>query len=111
VNELQQVAQRVLAAQPFSRPVGTRLTASGSDHAELSIDVREDLTQQHGFVHGVVVNPTLSVTPAWQKGRCRQEPSRAGPCAAAVSCHQAARDNAVTTSGAANDVTACNAGA
>jgi uncharacterized protein (TIGR00369 family) len=56
VNDLQQFAQQVLAAQPFSRLVGTRLTASGPDHAELSIDVREDLTQQHGFVHGGVVS-------------------------------------------------------
>jgi uncharacterized protein (TIGR00369 family) len=56
VNEPQQFAQQILSAQPFSRLVGTRLTASGRDHAELTIDVREDLTQQHGFVHGGVVS-------------------------------------------------------
>lgn len=55
MNDLQEFAEQVLAAQPFSRLVGARLTASGPDHAELTIEVTEDLTQQHGFVHGGVV--------------------------------------------------------
>lgn len=56
VNELQRFAQQVLAAQPFSRHVGARLTDSGPDHAELTVDVTEELTQQHGYVHGGVVS-------------------------------------------------------
>lgn len=56
MSELQQFAEQVLSAQPFSRLLGVRLTASGSDHAELTIDVTEDLKQQHGFVHGGVIS-------------------------------------------------------
>lgn len=56
MSELQQFAEQVLSAQPFSRLLGARLTASGSDHAELTIDVTEDLKQQHGFAHGGVIS-------------------------------------------------------
>lgn len=56
MDELHQFAEQVLAGQPFSRLVGTRLTAAGADYAELTIDVVDDLTQQHGFVHGGVIS-------------------------------------------------------
>ena len=50
-----QFAQTALAAQPFSRLVGTRVTEFGDGAATLELDVRDDLRQQHGFVHGGVV--------------------------------------------------------
>lgn len=50
------VARKVLAAQPVSVLLGTRLNAFGGDCATLEIDVRYDLTQQHGYVHGGVVS-------------------------------------------------------
>lgn len=49
-------ARAVLAAQPFSLLLGTHLTSFGADGAVLELDVREHLTQQHGFVHGGVVS-------------------------------------------------------
>ncbi|RBY95382.1 thioesterase [Blastococcus sp. TF02-8] len=49
-------AQAVLAKQPFSVLVGARITAFGGGHAVLEVDVREDLLQQHGFVHGGVLS-------------------------------------------------------
>lgn len=48
-------AQHVLAAQPFSVLLGARLTAYGEGAATLEVDIRDDLTQQHGFLHGGVV--------------------------------------------------------
>lgn len=51
-----ELARKVLAAQPFSVLLGTRLKAFGGDCATVEIDVREDLTQQHGYVHGGVVS-------------------------------------------------------
>jgi uncharacterized protein (TIGR00369 family) len=48
-------AQQVLAAQPFSRLVGARLTSFGSGQATLEISAREDLLQQNGYLHGGVL--------------------------------------------------------
>ncbi|MGC0419705.1 PaaI family thioesterase [Embleya sp. AB8] len=48
-------AQAVLAAQPFSRLVGARVAAFGGGRAVLAIDVRDELRQQNGFLHGGVL--------------------------------------------------------
>jgi uncharacterized protein (TIGR00369 family) len=48
--------RRILAAQPFSVLIGARLAALGSGMAEITIPIRPDLLQQHGFVHGGVVS-------------------------------------------------------
>ncbi|MFK4105914.1 PaaI family thioesterase [Streptomyces sp. NPDC019531] len=47
-----ELARKVLAAQPFSTLVGARLTAFGDGGAILECDIRGDLLQQHGTVHG-----------------------------------------------------------
>jgi uncharacterized protein (TIGR00369 family) len=49
-------ARRVLAAQPFSVLVGARLTEFAPNTATLELDVRPDLLQQNGFVHGGVLS-------------------------------------------------------
>ncbi|MFE3547504.1 PaaI family thioesterase [Streptomyces kronopolitis] len=49
-------AQQGLDAQPFSRLVRARLTEFGGGGATLEIDIREELLQQHGFVHGGVLS-------------------------------------------------------
>jgi uncharacterized protein (TIGR00369 family) len=49
------LAQKVLNAQPFSVHLGARLTAFGDGAAILELDVREELCQQNGFVHGGVL--------------------------------------------------------
>ncbi|WP_067436712.1 PaaI family thioesterase [Nocardioides jensenii] len=48
------IARQVMDAQPFSRLVGTRVTACGDGHATLEVDVRHELLQQYGLVHGGV---------------------------------------------------------
>jgi uncharacterized protein (TIGR00369 family) len=50
------LAQKVLAEQPFSRLLGARVTAFGDGEATLELDIRQDLFQQYGFVHGGVVS-------------------------------------------------------
>jgi uncharacterized protein (TIGR00369 family) len=50
------LARMVLASQPFSALLGARLKSFGTDHATLQLDVRKELTQQHGYVHGGVVS-------------------------------------------------------
>lgn len=49
-------ARSVLAAQPFSQVIGAELTAFTHGSAELRIDLRDELLQQHGFVHGGVLS-------------------------------------------------------
>ncbi|MFB6819872.1 PaaI family thioesterase [Streptomyces sp. NPDC056347] len=48
-------AQKVLDAQPFSALVGARLTAFGDGAATLEVDIRPQLQQQNGFLHGGVL--------------------------------------------------------
>jgi len=50
------LGQQVLAAQPFSRLLGARLTRFDADGSELRFPVAEALKQQHGFVHGGVLS-------------------------------------------------------
>lgn len=54
-QDLQQLAQSVIGAQPFSQLVGARLSEFGDGVAELSLDVEEHHLQQFGLVHGGVL--------------------------------------------------------
>lgn len=47
-------AQSILAAQPFSKMLGTQMTAFGEGKAELELPLTDAILQQHGFVHGGV---------------------------------------------------------
>lgn len=49
------MAQKVLDSQPFSRLLGARITAFGNGQAVLEVDVREELHQQNGYLHGGVI--------------------------------------------------------
>lgn len=48
--------RRILAAQPFNRLLGAELTAFGDGFAELTLEVRPEFGQQHGFIHGGVIS-------------------------------------------------------
>ncbi|RFU86585.1 PaaI family thioesterase [Streptomyces triticagri] len=50
------VAEQVLDAQPFSRLLKARITAFGDGAAVLELDIRDELLQQNGFVHGGVLS-------------------------------------------------------
>ncbi|GAA2472990.1 PaaI family thioesterase [Streptomyces longisporus] len=50
------LARKVLAEQPFSRLLGARVTEFGDGEATLELDIREELLQQYGFVHGGVLS-------------------------------------------------------
>jgi uncharacterized protein (TIGR00369 family) len=54
--DIQTLARQIFEAQPFSRLVGAQLVEVGSDSAEIQLKVRDDLTQQHGYVHGGVIS-------------------------------------------------------
>ncbi|WP_328524655.1 PaaI family thioesterase [Kribbella sp. NBC_00359] len=50
-----ELAEKVLAAQPFSVLLGARLTGFGAGGATLELDIRDDLRQQNGYLHGGVL--------------------------------------------------------
>ncbi|MFE0542506.1 PaaI family thioesterase [Streptomyces sp. NPDC058891] len=50
-----ELARKVLQAQPFSVFVGARLVAFGGGEATLELDIREELRQQYGFIHGGIL--------------------------------------------------------
>jgi uncharacterized protein (TIGR00369 family) len=50
------LGRSVLASQPFSTLIGAELVAFAEGHAEIRIPIRDNLKQQHGFVHGGVVS-------------------------------------------------------
>ncbi|WP_443071509.1 PaaI family thioesterase [Streptomyces sp. NBC_01465] len=49
------MARKTLDGQPFSRLVQARIAEFGDGKAVLEIDIREELLQQNGFVHGGVL--------------------------------------------------------
>ncbi|ELP67793.1 PaaI family thioesterase [Streptomyces turgidiscabies] len=66
------LAQKILASQPFSALLGARLTAFGEGEARLEVDIRDDLRQQNGFLHGGVLayaaDNTLTIAAATVAG-------------------------------------------
>ncbi|MHC3469932.1 PaaI family thioesterase [Streptomyces sp. 7R007] len=50
-----ELARKALDQQPFSRLLGARLTAFSEGEATLELDIRDELRQQYGFVHGGVL--------------------------------------------------------
>lgn len=56
MSELFEFGKRVLESQPFSGLLGTELDVFEPGTAVLTLVVREELKQQHGFVHGGVLS-------------------------------------------------------
>ena len=50
------LGRRILASQPFSVFLGAELLHLADGNAELRIPIRDELRQQHGFVHGGVIS-------------------------------------------------------
>jgi uncharacterized protein (TIGR00369 family) len=50
------IGREILAAQGFSRLLGTEMTAYSPEGAELRLPLRPELLQQNGFAHGGVVS-------------------------------------------------------
>lgn len=51
-----ELAARVFAAQPYTVLLGAELVEAGAGFATISLPLRSDLTQQHGFAHGGVIS-------------------------------------------------------
>ena len=56
MDDLLEWGRNVLASQPFSVLLGAELVDFAPGNAELRIPIRDELKQQHAFVHGGVVS-------------------------------------------------------
>lgn len=56
MTDLFDLARGALHAQPFSMLLGTELVKIGEREVTLRLTIRDDLRQQHGFVHGGVTS-------------------------------------------------------
>lgn len=56
MNDLFDFGKKILESQPFSVLLNTELVALKTGSAVLSLKTRNELMQQHGFVHGGVVS-------------------------------------------------------
>ena len=56
MDNLLEFGKAVLQAQPFSQLLGAELTAFESGTAELTLLIKPELKQQHGFVHGGAIS-------------------------------------------------------
>lgn len=56
MSQLFELGKKILANQPFSTLLGTELETLEPGTAVLALVVRDELKQQHGFVHGGVVS-------------------------------------------------------
>ena len=54
--DLMELGLKVLAQQSFSVGLGTQLVSFETGRAVLALEVRPDMLQQHGYVHGGVVS-------------------------------------------------------
>lgn len=70
----EQMADYVRSAG-YSRLVGAELLSCADGKAEIRIPYREDLTQNHGFIHGSVIGYLADASCAWAAasvvGDCR----------------------------------------
>ncbi|WP_241900096.1 PaaI family thioesterase [Deinococcus sp. UR1] len=62
------MAQGVLDAQPFSTLVGARATRFTPEGVEVSLALRPDLTQHHGFAHGGLQATLADITLTFMGG-------------------------------------------
>jgi len=72
VDELVQLATRIFRAQPFTALLRAELSGVGSDWAEITVANRDELQQQHGFVHGGVVSYLADNTLTFAGGMALQ---------------------------------------
>ncbi len=56
MDEMLEMGRQVLTAQPFSMLIGAELIGFAVGRAELKVPIKNELKQQHGFLHGGVVS-------------------------------------------------------
>lgn len=68
------MAREVLASQPFSQLLGTRLNSVSPGQVELELDLTPQLLQQNGFAHGGVLSYLADNALTFAGGTAMQVP-------------------------------------
>ena len=55
MSELFNFGKKILENQPFSTLLGAELVSLETGKAKITLAIRQELTQQHGFIHGGVI--------------------------------------------------------
>jgi len=56
MDNLFEFGKSILESQPFSQLIGAELTVFEPGRAEIILSIKDNLKQQHGFVHGGIVS-------------------------------------------------------
>ena len=54
--DMQQLAEQIFEAQPFSQFIGAKLVSVNDNAVEIQIELQPHHLQQHGFAHGGVIS-------------------------------------------------------
>lgn len=60
-----EIMRQVIPKSPFSAFLGAEITACEGGIAELSVLIRPELTQHHGYVHGAVIGAVADNACTW----------------------------------------------
>ncbi len=67
-EDLKEKLETVIANTPFASLLGAKVIAVSPGNVELAVDVRRDLTQHHGFMHGAVIGFVADSACTWAAG-------------------------------------------
>jgi uncharacterized protein (TIGR00369 family) len=56
MSELFKIGKQILEDQPFSTLLGAELVSLEKGKAKIALAIRQELKQQHGFIHGGVIS-------------------------------------------------------
>ena len=65
VEQVRQRLETSTARQGFNQWLSPRLVEADESGVTLTVDVREDMTQHHGYVHGGCVSALADMASAW----------------------------------------------
>lgn len=60
-----EIMREIIAKSPFNAFLGAEIVECGKGIAELTVPIRPDLTQHHGFAHGAVIGCVADNACAW----------------------------------------------
>ncbi len=60
-----EMMEQAIALSPYTNWVGTRLLDFESGRVKISITIRKEMTQHHGFAHGAIVGYMADTVCSW----------------------------------------------
>ncbi|MBS4048744.1 MAG: PaaI family thioesterase [Ferrovibrio sp.] len=60
-----EMMEQAIALSPYTKWVGTKLVDFDPGHVKISITLRKEMTQHHGFAHGAIVGYMADTVCSW----------------------------------------------